>query len=101
MRETAVQEENEELSQAAQRGRAIYETRLKAILEPAENNRFVAIHPESGTYTVANSTGEALRKMRGVQPQGRLYFTKIGPEPEYGLSARILTAEMAARKQSK
>lgn len=91
MRDTAVQE----LSQAAQRGRAIYETSLRAILEPAENNRFVAIHTESGAYTVANSTGEALRQMRGTQPQGRLYFTKIGTEPEYGLSARILTAEMA------
>ncbi len=97
----AVQEENEAVSQAAQRGRAIYETKLKAILEPAENNRFVAIHPDSGEYMVANSTGEALRRMRGVQPQGRLYFTKIGPEPEYGLSARILMAEMAAREQSK
>ena len=101
MQETAILKGNEGLAQAAQCGRTIYENRLKAILEPAENNRFVAIHPDSGEYTVANSTGEALRLMRGIQPQGLLYFTKIGPEPEYGLSARILMAEMAARKSTK
>ncbi len=88
-------------SEAARRGRAIYETKLKALLEPEHNNQFVAIHPDSGEYAVANSTGNAMRAMRKRQPQGRLYFTKIGPEPEYGLAARILMADMMARNQSK
>ena len=40
------------------RGRALYEAKLKAVLEPEYNNRFVAIHPDSGEYAVADSTGE-------------------------------------------
>ena len=83
----------------AQRGRALYENKLKAVLEPEYNNRFVAIHPDSGEYVVADSTGNAMRAIRKSRPQGRLYLTKIGPEPEYGLTARILVADMMARKR--
>ena len=85
----------------ARRGRALYETKLKAVLEPEFNNCFVAIHPDSGEYVVADSTGNAMRAIRRNRPQGRLYLTKIGPEPEYGLTARILMAEMMAGKRSK
>lgn len=83
------------------RGRALYEAKLKAVLEPEYNNRFVAIHPDSGEYAVADSTGNAMRAIRKSRPQGRLYLTKIGPEPEYGLTARILMADMMAGKQPK
>ena len=81
----------------ARRGRALYEAKLKAVLEPEYNNRFVAIHPDSGEYAVANSTGNAMRAIRQSRPQGRLYLTKIGPEPEYGLAARILGSEAVAK----
>ena len=88
-------------SDVARRGRALYEANLKAVLEPEYNNRFVAIHPDSGEYAVADSTGNAMRAIRKTRPQGRLYLTKIGPEPEYGLAARLLMAEMMAGKQAK
>ena len=98
---TAMSEEAEasERSETTRRGRALYETKLKAVLEPDYNNRFVAIHPDSGEYVVADSTGNAMRAIRKSRPQGRLYLTKIGPEPEYGLTARILVADMMARKR--
>jgi len=99
-----VREEEAEASarrDVARRGRALYEAKLKAALEPAYNNRFVAIHPDSGEYVVADSTGNAMRSIRKSRPQGRLYLTKIGPEPEYGLAARILMADMMAGKQIK
>lgn len=83
-------------SEIAQRGRALYETKLKPLLEPTYNNGFVAIHPDSGEYAVANSSGNAMRALRKSQPEGRLYLTKIGPEPEYGLAARILASDMMA-----
>jgi hypothetical protein len=87
--------------EVTQRGRAIYESKLKAVLEPQHNNQFVAIHLDSGEYAVADSTGNAMRAIRKTLPQGRLYLTKIGSEPEYGLAARILMADMMARTQSK
>ena len=81
----------------ARRGRALYEAKLKAVLEPEYNNRFVAIHPDSGEYAVADSTGNAMRAIRKSRPQGRLYLTKIGPEPETELAIRILGAEALAK----
>ena len=89
---TVRDEEAEALArgEVARRGRALYEAQLRAVLEPEYNNRFVAIHPDSGEYAVADSTGNAMRAIRKSRPQGRLYLTKIGPEPEYGLTARIL-----------
>ena len=89
------------LDDIAQRGRALYEIKLKAVLEPTYNNRLVAIHPDSGEYAVADSTGNAMRAIRKNRPQGRLYLTKIGPEPEYGLAAYILAGEMRERGGAK
>jgi len=100
---TVRDEEAEALArgEVARRGRALYEAQLRAVLEPEYNNRFVAIHPDSGEYAVADSTGNAMRAIRKSRPQGRLYLTKIGPEPEYGLTARILMADMMVGKQPK
>ena len=81
----------------SRRGRAIYQNKLKAQLEPKYNNQFIAIHPDSEDYIVANSTGNAMRAMRKIHPVGRLLLMKIGPEPEYGLAARILASDMVAR----
>ena len=79
-----------ELEELSVRGQAIYETRLKPILEPASNNHFVVIHLTSEDYVVGRSTGEAMRTLRKTHPEGQLFLLKIGPEPEYGLAARIL-----------
>lgn len=67
---TAMSEEAEasERSEVAQRGRALYKAKLKVVLEPEYNNRFVAIHPDSGEYVVADSTGNAMRAIRKSRP---------------------------------
>lgn len=73
------------------RGMAIYENRLKAVLEPTCDRQFVAIHLDSGDYEVARTSGNAMRAIRKKHPRdGRLFIRKIGDEPEYQLSARIL-----------
>ena len=86
----------EELSQ---RGKAIYETRLKALVETQCNNQYIAIHIDSGDYAVAKSTGAATRTLLKTHPaDGRIYLRKIGDEPDYSLAARILAGEMMAAK---
>jgi len=89
----------QELEALAIRGQAIYDSRLKPILEPIYNNRFLAIHLDSEDYAVGQSTGEAMRTLRRRHPEGQLYLQKIGPEPEYGLAARILSGEMIGGTQ--
>jgi len=89
-------EEHEALSQ---RGQALYETRFKPLLEPAYNGQFVAIHVDSEQYAVGKSSGAAMRAMRQRQPEERLVTLKIGPEPQWGLAARLLAGQMIAGQQ--
>jgi len=82
------------------RGQAIYESKLKAQLEPAHNNEFVVIHVDTEDYAVARSFTRANREMLTRHPaDGRLFGRKIGAEPEYGLAARILASDTTARAQ--
>lgn len=91
----------EGFSDITRRGLAVYDTKLKAELEPEYNNQFIAIEPDSEEYAIADSTGNAMRAMRKTHRAKRLLLMKIGPEPEYGLAARILASEMRERNGTK
>ena len=90
---TMTDEEHEALTN---HGLAIYEDKLKPILEPALDNKYVAIHVDSEDYEVADSSGDAMRGMRKRRSEGRLLMRRIGNEPEWGLAGRILAGELAA-----
>jgi hypothetical protein len=77
----------------------IYDSKLKTLLEPKHDNEYVAIHVDSGDHTVARSTGDAMRAIRKIHPEGQLLLRKIGSEPEYGLAARLLAGEMMADRR--
>lgn len=72
------------LEEVAVRGRAIYDAKLKALLEPAHNNEFVVIHVDTEDYAVGPTFTHAKREMRRRHSlDGRLMGMKIGTEPEY------------------
>ena len=89
---TMTDEEHEAL---ADKGLAIYK-KLKPILEPDFDKKYVAIHVDSEDYAVADSSGDAMRAMRKRRPEGFLLMMRIGNEPEWGLAGRILAGELAA-----
>src|SRR3954453_12812207 len=64
-----------------ERGLAIYEARLKALLEPEHNGEVVAIHVDSGDHAVARFSGEALRQIRKLHPDGTSSSTPSGSWP--------------------
>ena len=76
------------------RGLAFYNNKLKSVLEPEKNNQFVAIHVEAEEYALGESSGDAMRAMRGIHAQGRLVILRIGPESEWGFAARLLAGQM-------
>lgn len=85
------------LSDLSRRGLAIYDAKLRAILEPEQNNRYVAIHVPTADYAVGPSSGDAMRAMLQRRPaDGQLVIRRIGPEPDYGLAARALAGELLA-----
>ena len=90
---TMTDEEHEALTN---RGLAIYDEKLKPILEPEFDKKYVAIHVDTEDYAVADSSGDAMRAMRKRHMEGRLVMRRIGNEPEWGLAARILAGRLAS-----
>ena len=85
------------LDEISERGAAIYAAQLKAAMEPQRNNQYIAIHIDSGDYAAAKTTAAATRALLQRHPaDGRIYLRKIGDEPEYELSGRILSGERQA-----
>lgn len=67
------------LDEITRRGTERYETELRETLEREHCGEFVAIHPESGQFSVAADEEDALRRLRDKQPEGLLYLRRIGP----------------------
>lgn len=85
-----------------QRGLAIYDKKLKSLLEPQDNNRFVAIHVDTADYATARFPGAAVRILLDRHaPDGHIVVRRIGPEPEHDLAARILAGAMRAANPPK
>lgn len=90
----------ETLSDLSRRGLTFYEESLKPLLEPGQNNQYVAIHVPTSDYVVARSSGDAMRMILQRHPvDGQVVIRKIGTEPDYGLAARVLAGEMMTEQQ--
>lgn len=92
----AIPQEHEELfAEVARRGAAIYEEKLKAVLEPEQNGRAVAIHIDTGEYAVADNWALARKTMRERQPDGMVYSRTIGPptSADHALAHRMLAGQ--------
>ncbi len=81
-----------ELDDVTRQGLAIYDTRLRAILEPEHNGKVVAIHVDSGDYAVARNSPLARRALRARYPEGMILTTDIGPVETLDRSGRWLLA---------
>jgi hypothetical protein len=67
-----------DINEVARQGRAIYEEKLKALLEPAHNGETVAIHVETGDYQVGPNSPAARFALRDRHPTGPILTTNIG-----------------------
>ena len=68
------------MSELAEKSKALYERKLKQLLEPQEKGKFVAIEPETESYFVDPDGTKALLKARDAFP-GKLFFLiRIGYE---------------------
>lgn len=80
------------------RGTALYDLTLRAKREPGHNGQLVAIHPDTGNYAVAPTSGDALRALYAQHPNGGLMVRRIGSEPQHGLAARILAGDKSGAR---
>lgn len=59
-------------------GKKFYEDHLKAILEPQENGKFVAIEPDNEEYFIAETAVEAITNGREAFPDKIFFLARIG-----------------------
>jgi hypothetical protein len=59
-------------------GERIYRERLRAVLEPEQVGKFVAIDPQSGQYFLGVSSHEALQAARAALPERVFYLARVG-----------------------
>jgi len=86
------------LSPLAEQGRAIYEGKLKTILEPTHDGEAVAIHVDTGDYAVGNSHSIAAHTLLSRHEQdGRIVTLTIGAPTDADL--RLITRVAAGRKR--
>jgi hypothetical protein len=71
--------ESELLDDITRRGLEFYESQLRSGLEQDHPGEIVAIHPDSGEYSVAPHEDDAVARLRSRQPTGLLFVRRIGP----------------------
>jgi hypothetical protein len=76
---------------------ALYQGKLKALLEPEHDGRGVAIHPDSGDYAVAATPTQAGHVLRERHPEGGTVTLRIGLKPDHQLAARLLAGQQMTR----
>ena len=75
--------------ETAERGIALYESQIRPLVEPEHNGKVVALHIDSGDYTLARFSGDAVRKIRKRHPSGELLVQTVAPSTDYGLGHRM------------
>jgi hypothetical protein len=62
----------------ARRGDAIYEQQVRALVEPVQHGKIVAIDIESGAYEVAENVLSACQSLLAHQPDAQIWCVRIG-----------------------
>src|SRR5262245_63743511 len=78
-----------ETDELARRAEAIYEQRLRALLEPAHRGMFVAIEPDSGDHFLGKSVIEAMTAAEQAHPGRKTYVLRVGYRAANELARRI------------
>lgn len=74
----------------AERARKIYEERLKAELEFAHNDEFVAVEPDSGDYFLGKTLSEAIGASRAKYPGKFVHAFRVGHAAAFHLGEMTL-----------
>jgi hypothetical protein len=69
---------NQDSQELAHRAEQVYEQGLKAQLEAAHRDEFVAIEPDSGDYFLGRTLSEAAQALRKAHPGRRGFVMRVG-----------------------
>lgn len=64
---------------------ALYDCKLKTLLEPAETGKYVAVEPESENYFVDADGTKALQLARAAFPDKLFFLIRIGYDAAHSI----------------
>ena len=91
----------EGLDEATRRALAIYDAKLKAVLEPEHVGETVAIHLDTEDYAVARNSPLARAALRKRHPHGMIATINIGLDPGSPLAMRLLASQPVGSRPAK
>ena len=73
------------IEEVCDRGERIYAERIKALVEPQENGRFIVIDIESGDYEIADLMSDASHCLKERRPDSVRFGAKVGYSSAFNL----------------
>ena len=74
---------NYSIDEVCDRGEEIYEEKIKPLVEPQENGKFIVIDIESGDYELGEEMLPASRRLRERRPDSVRFGAKVGCDLAY------------------
>lgn len=90
--------DDEVLDELAERGRKLYDEKIKPLVEPMHNGRYIAVHLDTGDYEVSRRETDAWRTLFSRHSDGLIMTTIIGPDQMDTLAYRMLNGQFARRR---
>ena len=73
------------IDEVCDRGERIYEERIKALVEPQENGRFIVIDIESGDYEIADEMYDASHRLKERRPDSVRFGGRVGYDAAFSI----------------
>ena len=74
-----------------ERGKRLYDERLRGELEPENAGRFLAVEPDSERYFLGDTDVEALTAAREAMPGSLFYLVRVGYETAHSVGGHALS----------
>jgi hypothetical protein len=74
-----------------ERGKRLYEERLREGLGPENAGRFLAVEPDSENYFLGDTDVEALTAAREAMPDSLFYLVRVGYETAHSIGGHALS----------
>jgi hypothetical protein len=73
-----------------ERGKRLYDERLREELEPDNNGRFLAVEPDSEKYFLGDTDVEALTAAREAMPKSLFYLVRVGYKTAHAIGGHAV-----------
>lgn len=68
-----------------ERGKAVYESRIKSLVEPEHIGKYIAINVETGDYEIDHDDLVVEDRLLKRYPNGNLFLTRVGAKIAYSM----------------